>query len=792
MTVQRKMVLAKFLIGAAAACGALAVPPLARAAETGDAAKLLVVDCLLPGQVRKLGTSVTYLTARRPVKTAAGECELRGGEYVASDRSNYASALKIWIPGARDGDKIAQTYVGEIFEKGVGTAPDYAAAAAWYQKAADQGYARAQINLGFLYEKGLGVPKDPLAALNWYRKASGLPDAIALDDGNPNAGTIAGTTAGASVNATASADAARQQKELDALRTELAQTQKQLDNARQELERQKQRSQSEVNRLKDQQRKAADAGNVGEASKLAATLAQREQELAARSQDVALLEQQMSGFRTQLASLQTESAELREQLGRAREQLSGSQKELAARRTELADTKRRLELTRTDLAKQKQDATAAAQAETKRLQTQLAQRERDLKAQTDELARAEQKAQRYRDDLAGLETKAAQKPATSAPAAAPVPPSTPVATAGAPPSIQVIDPPIVLTRATPSIEVRGGVATRDIVGRVIAWGGLLSFTVNDQAAEKSVDANGLFRVAIPLTGKPTPVSIVAVDQQGKRGSVTFTLVPDGTRTASSAPPAPPKIAPLNFGSFYALVIGNENYKHLTQLKTAVNDATAISEVLTTKYGFKTTTLKNATRYQILSELNKLRAQLTENDNLLIYYAGHGELDKTNQRGYWLPVDAEQDSDANWISSIAITDILNAMSVKHVLVVADSCYSGALTRSSIGQLDAGRSDEERINWLKAISKQRSRVVLTSGGLQPVLDGGGGKHSVFARSFLEVLNVNVEVIEARRVYQELSARVLNEALRYRIEQVPQYAPMQFAGHESGDFLFVRRAH
>ena len=776
MKVQRKMVHGNILI-----CGLLVGGSLwatgARGAESNDASKLLVVDCLLPGQVRKLGTSVTYLTARRPAKTSAGECEVRGGEYVESDRGNYASALKIWIPGARDGDKVAQTYVGEIFEKGAGAGPDYAAAASWYQKAADQGYARAQINLGFLYEKGLGVAKDPVAALNWYRKASGLSDAIALDDGN--------ATVVSNANANANANAASQQKELEALRKELAQAQKQLDGARQELERRKQRSQSEVNRLEDQRRKAADAGNVGEVKKLETLLAQREQELSERGQDVTRLEEQMSGFRTQLASLQTESAGLREELERARQQLSGSQKELTARRSELADTKRRLDSTRADLAKQKQAATTAAQAETKRLQVQLSQREQDLKAQTDELARAEQKAQRYRDDLAGLETKAAQK--TTATAAAPAP----AATNTLPPSIQIIDPPIVLTRATPSIEVRGGVATRDIVGRVTAAGGLLSFSVNDHAEEKAVDANGMFRVAVALSSKSTPVSIVAVDQQGKRSAVAFTLVPDAQAATVAAPPAV-KVSPLNFGAFYALVIGNESYQHLTALKTAVNDATAIADVLTTKYGFKTTLLKNATRYQILSELNRLRSQLTENDNLMIYYAGHGELDKTNLRGYWLPVDAEADSDANWISSIAITDILNAMSVKHVLVVADSCYSGALTRSSIGQLEAGRSDEERNNWLKAISKSRSRVVLTSGGLQPVLDGGGGKHSVFARSFLEVLTVNSEVIEARRVYQELSARVLNDALRYRIEQVPQYAPMQFAGHESGDFLFVRRAN
>ena len=76
---------------------------------------------------------------------------------------------------------MAQTNVGEIYEKGFGTAPDYANAAKWYQKAADQGYPRALINLGFLYEQGLGVPKDPVAALKLYRKAAGIEGTISLE-----------------------------------------------------------------------------------------------------------------------------------------------------------------------------------------------------------------------------------------------------------------------------------------------------------------------------------------------------------------------------------------------------------------------------------------------------------------------------------------------------------------------------------------------------------------------------------------------------------------------------------
>ena len=145
------------------------------ATPQASVADLQVVDCLLPGQVRRLGQS-RYITARRPIMTTAADCRIRGGEYTEFDRADYRTALNVWMPTAEAGDPEAQTNVGEIFERGLGTEPNYAAAIIWYQKAAEQGFARAQFNLGTLYERGLGVEADKLAALNWYRKAWGMPE----------------------------------------------------------------------------------------------------------------------------------------------------------------------------------------------------------------------------------------------------------------------------------------------------------------------------------------------------------------------------------------------------------------------------------------------------------------------------------------------------------------------------------------------------------------------------------------------------------------------------------------
>ena len=114
----------------------------------GSAEDVEVVDCLLPGQIRQLGTQVTYVTERRPVRTTKEDCAIRGGEYVAVDRADYRTALKIWIGEALKGSAEAQYYAGTIYEKGQGGTPDYEQAAEWYRKAADQGDKRAAIALG--------------------------------------------------------------------------------------------------------------------------------------------------------------------------------------------------------------------------------------------------------------------------------------------------------------------------------------------------------------------------------------------------------------------------------------------------------------------------------------------------------------------------------------------------------------------------------------------------------------------------------------------------------------------
>lgn len=726
-------------------------PELALAGQSID--QHLIVDCLLPGQVRRLGTQMTYLSARRPAKLSAGECGLRGGEYVMYDRASLDTALSAWLPAANGGDPEAQAYVGELHERGIGKQPpNFAEAARWYRKAADQGFARGMINLGFLYEKGLGVEHDPATALQWYRKAAGLGEAIALDSGEPASST----------------------EETRQLRRELEETRRQLEDARRELERVRHGAQTETEQLKEQIRRAQDAGDRETAQNLSAQLRDKEAELERRNHQVAQLSGTAENYRRRLEALESETTSLREQLAQARASLDKSEAELGARRARANEDERRLQSLQAQLETQRKKTGDADTEARRKLEAQLRLSEQELANQRKEIARVESEARTYKAKLDSIEARSAETPKPR--------PST---VAIAPPSIQLIDPPVMVTRGPTLVKVRGNLPQRELVGKVTAPAGLLSFTVNDVTL--ATDEQGLFKTPIPLHGASTPVSLVAVDRNGKRASMDFMLVPEG---AEAAPPQPPQpaIPRLNFGRYHALVVGNQAYRQLPKLETAIADARAIADILSDKYGFKVTLLTDATRYEFLSALNKLRSELTENDNLLIYYAGHGEIDRANQRGHWLPVDAEPGSDANWISNVSITDILNAMSVKHAMVIADSCYSGTLTRSSIGQLDVGVSPEARAKWIKAIIQARTRTVLTSGGIQPVLDGGGGQHSVFAKSLIEVLTENQDALEAQRLYREVAARVLDRASRFQMDQRPEYAPMKFAGHESGDFLFV----
>jgi hypothetical protein len=266
------------------------------------------------------------------------------------------------------------------------------------------------------------------------------------------------------------------------------------------------------------------------------------------------------------------------------------------------------------------------------------------------------------------------------------------------------------------------------------------------------------------------IILTAIDESGEG----FSRVVKVMRSSPNRK-APPS---LRFGRYHALVIGNNEYSALPMLATAAGDARAVADVLREHYGFEVELLIDARRAEIVSALSRYRSRLGPEENLLVYYAGHGIRDEGEDHGYWLPVDAEPNDPAHWIANAQITRQIKAIPAKHVIVVADSCFSGTLLRGI-------RVPDRGPDYLTRLAARRSRTALTSGGIEPVSDVGSGTNSVFAHAFIQELLANDGLLEANELFMRLSRRVALQA-----EQSPQYAPIVSAGHEDGEFLFVAR--
>jgi len=250
----------------------------------------------------------------------------------------------------------------------------------------------------------------------------------------------------------------------------------------------------------------------------------------------------------------------------------------------------------------------------------------------------------------------------------------------------------------------------------------------------------------------------------------------------------PAQAAVTNGKYYALVIGIDTYPApLPALKTAVSDAQAIAKVLTQRYGFQVKLLLNAdaTREHILDSLNQYETSLTANDNLLIYYAGHGYENKNTNKAYWLPVDATSTTSANRIIADDITTEMSALPARHILVISDSCYSGGLTRGIDDTPTSSSQPNGQQAFLRKMLSERSRNLMASGGDEPVADGGPDGHSVFAFAVLKALQENQQGMftAADLFYGSVQRSVAGSSA-----QVPQFAPIRNSGDDNGDFVFT----
>ena len=270
-------------------------------------------------------------------------------------------------------------------------------------------------------------------------------------------------------------------------------------------------------------------------------------------------------------------------------------------------------------------------------------------------------------------------------------------------------------------------------------------------------------------------------------------------------PVPAQDAWVNH-DYRALVIGINEYKNgWSRLRNARRDADKVGTVLERDYGFSVARLLDgaASRAEIVAALENVLSGGADS-SVLIYIAGHGHLDEAEGEGYLIPADGQGKDQSppreqSWIRHSVLNAMLNASAARHVLVVADTCHSGAFflggapTTPADLQVAAAQGEtprgtggavKRRDNWYARTFLKPSRVLLSSGGLDPVPDNGP-EHSVFARQLLNHLGQPGKAVFAA---SDLAAAVRGP-LAAITGQACEYGRLPIPAHRGGEFVFYR---
>jgi filamentous hemagglutinin family protein len=235
----------------------------------------------------------------------------------------------------------------------------------------------------------------------------------------------------------------------------------------------------------------------------------------------------------------------------------------------------------------------------------------------------------------------------------------------------------------------------------------------------------------------------------------------------------------------ALLVGINKYqdKAIPELAGALPDARAMRDLLDTRLGYETTLVEDGSREAIIRAFNRLALEADADDSVVIFYAGHGELVQAPgtkvETGYWLPADSDADSPESWISNADIERLVGLIGARQLMLISDSCYSGALAGTERVQVDQGASAVDLLS-------RKAAVVMSSGGEEPVADQGKQGHSVFTWYLMKSIGEVAEWQVGSSLFERVRAAVTKA-----LPQTPQYGAARSAGHQGNtDYLFERR--
>ncbi|MFY0654835.1 MAG: caspase family protein [Cyclobacteriaceae bacterium] len=230
---------------------------------------------------------------------------------------------------------------------------------------------------------------------------------------------------------------------------------------------------------------------------------------------------------------------------------------------------------------------------------------------------------------------------------------------------------------------------------------------------------------------------------------------------------------------YAILIGVEDYAHpqMGDLSKPIDDAELLKRALVSNYQFEehnVKILKNPDQKKLFTILDNFSQSLTDKDNLLIFYAGHGHWDEKLKKGYWMLADASPGDRSTWFANSDFKDYISIIESKHLLLIADACFSGGIFKSRSAFQGPSRE-------IKSLYESKSRKAMTSGDLKKVPD-----ESVF----LQFLVKNLESNNSKYLSSETIFNAIKNPVISNSNNKPQFGSIDGVGGEGGDFIFMKR--
>ncbi len=237
------------------------------------------------------------------------------------------------------------------------------------------------------------------------------------------------------------------------------------------------------------------------------------------------------------------------------------------------------------------------------------------------------------------------------------------------------------------------------------------------------------------------------------------------------------------GNNYLFLIGINAYEE-KRLNNCVTDAQKIKEILLKKYTFEekyTFELwdKAASRKGIWDEFLKLTKLLTEHDNLVIYYSGHGMVHPDLDFFCWIPIEAASGNDSLLFQQSDVITFINKMKCRHLFLMVDCCFSGTMWQDKSTDLDISSK----------LESYPSRWGLSSGRAELVSDGDAGKHSPFAQAIIDLLADNSEPLFVSDLGNEAVKKVIENK---EAAQTPRFERLNANGHAGGQMIFYPRKY